>query len=92
MSNIQAASSNISNALGRIATERHAQPAPNKAPNETQSSARQADSLELSQGALDASALSPRVETVRTEIAAGNYDTDAKLDAALDAMFDSLGL
>ena len=59
--------------------------------------ARTSDSVEISDTALYLSQLKhgPQVreslvERVRSEIAAGTYDTEAKLNTAIDAMIDDL--
>lgn len=60
------------------------------------------DQLDLSQAVSDASSVNPsgiagqgirfeRVAELRRQIAAGNYDTPERMNAALDRMFDQLG-
>lgn len=96
MSNIQAASSSINNAIARQALDRvdvrSNQASPASPEQASQQGVRPSDTLELSQSALEANQPSAKVQSVRSEIAAGTYDSDAKLDAALDRMFESLGI
>ena len=98
MSNIQPAAAptttQVTTDLARTAVDRVPSRAATVATPETPSAqaTRPGDTLDLSQAALDASRPSDKVQSLRTEIASGTYDTDAKLDKALDRMIDSLGL
>ena len=78
-------------ALARIAARRAAEA------SDTADSTRPADSVELSQTAQLLAKLAELpdvredlVQRVRAEIAAGTYETDEKIDAALEALIEDL--
>jgi len=98
MSNIQPAASptttQVATDLARTAVDRVPSRAATVASPESASAqaSRPSDTLDLSPAALEAARPNAKVQTIRAEIAGGTYDTDAKLDKALDRMIDSLGL
>lgn len=92
INNLNAVASNRLDSIARSAQDRPARTASPAAPEAPRSLDR-SDRVELSAEALGAEGVRTElVARIRAEIAAGTYETDAKLDSAAESLAKELGL